>query len=352
MKLSPTRLLLACTLLLLCACGAHPTAPVDQKTDLITVRVARAGASAHQGEQVMTGTVRVKREILLAFKVGGIVQTVLVNEGDRVRQGQHLATLNMTQLQAQHDAAEASFIQARADYARATELLKQGWTTQQKMDAAEQALRSAKAQLASTGFDLTRAILVAPANGVVLRRQAEPGQTVAAGTPILTVADSSSGYVLRAPLSDQQLAGVKLGQRAHVSLTGLTSPSLDATVSQIGARSDDATGTFQVELTLPPVSGLKSGLIGDAHIRTSAASAPSRVSIAATALINGRADEAFVYVIDPQRKVAHARLIGVAGYTDDMALIGHGLKPGELIIVDGADRVRDGDRVTYAEPKS
>lgn len=357
MQLNPTRYfiirLLPVTLaLLLSACSAPVSKPVEQKSEPILVRVAHAAASNDQDEEVLTGTVRVKREIVLAFKVGGIIQSVQVNEGDRVQQGQRLATLNTTQLQAQHDAAEASYVQARADHARATDLLKQGWTTQQKMDAAEQALRSTRAQLASTSYDLARAVLIAPAAGVVLRRQAEPGQTIAAGTPILTVADSSSGYVLRAPLSDRQVARVKLGQRAQVRLGGLPSSDLHAKISQIGARSDDATGTFQVELSLPQVPGLKSGLIGDAVVALPAAGSNTKISIPATALVNGRADEAFVYVVDVQRKVARAHRLGISGYSDDVALIGQGLAPGDLVIVEGADRVRDGDRVTYAEPKS
>lgn len=323
---------------------------VDQtqtKPEGMPVRVQRIERAADDGEtQTVTGTVRAKREIALSFKLTGIVDTVEVQEGQTVHRGQRLASLTPNQFRASRDAAAASFAQAQSNFRRIARLQGKGWVTQADLETAQQALTSTRSQLASAQFDLLHATLFASADGVVLRRTVEPGQTVVAGEQVLIIADDQQGYVLRAPVADRQLGAIKRGQMAAVRVSALDPPEIAGRISQIGARSDDRTSMFEVEIALPSKQGLRSGLIGEARIMTPSSDSNAMMLVPASALVDGRADEAFVFVMSPKTHTVTHRLLNIARLTDSGALVAGGLNPGDLVVVEGADSLRDNQRVT------
>jgi RND family efflux transporter MFP subunit len=329
--------------MLLADCGAKPAPPPIAET-VVPVTLGVVAPAAGNGAIAVTGTVRLKRETALAFNTSGRVAAITVREGEMVRPGQMLARLDPTGLDAASRSAAADQVRARADYVRLAKLGAQGWVTKSRVESAQAAAAAASAKVDQTGFDVRFGRIVAPVGGIVLRRAFEPGQMVATGTPVVTIGETASGYVLRVALSDADLRRVRLGAGASVTLPALSSEPVAATVGEIAGRGDDRTGTFQVELRLAPHPGLRSGLIGDAVIHGSGGDGASGVSVPASAIFAARADEGFVYVYD--HGVVHARLVGVGALTDGGIAVSRGLVAGERIVVSGADRLRDGARVT------
>ena len=336
----------------LAACSDEGAAPIKAAaTEALPVRLATVGAAQDSAELHATGTVRLKRETALGFNTNGRLAQVLVLEGQGVRPGQLLARLDPTGVDAASEAARAEAVRAEADLKRLRKLAAEGWITKPRLEAAEAAASAARARVEQTGFDARFASIVAPTGAVVLRRQAEPGQMLSAGQPVVTIGELSSGYVLRIPMSDADLVRLRLGQTALVTIPALGAAPVAATVSEIGARGDDRTGTFQVELRLPKMPGLRSGLIGDAAIRAGAApgSAPATaLAVPATAVFAARADEGFVYVYDPAAGVVRARMVALGPIDDRGIVITRGLKPGERVVTSGPDRLRDGAPVKVA----
>lgn len=328
------------------SCG-KPAVPAAMP-EVITVTIAPASAAGGGGELAVTGTVRLKRETGLAFNTAGRIAAIIVREGEAVAAGQLLARLDATGLDAASEAAVADQTRARADYARLAKLGGQGWVTRSRVEAARAAAAAAAAKVKQTGFDVHFGRIVAPVAGVVLRRAFEPGQMVAAGMPVITLGETSSGYVLRAPLSDADLARLRLGQGAALTLRALSTAPVPATVSEIAARGDDHTGTFQIELRLASRPGLRSGLIGDAVVHGIAIGSVSGVTVPASAVFAVRADEGLVYVYDPARQTVRARLVGVGPLDDRGIAITHGLDAGTPVVVSGIDRLHDGARVIAA----
>ncbi len=226
-------------------------------------------------------------------------------------------------------------------------LLAQGWVTRTRMETAAASAAAARARVTQAAFDERLGRIVAPAAGVVLKRAAEPGQMVAAGTPVLTVGEVGSGYVLRLPLSDTDLAAIRLGQRAQVTLPALSPTPIPATVGEIAARGDDRTGTFQVELRLPAVPGLRSGLIGTARLAGKAASS-GPVAVPATAVVGARADEGLVFVYRRDSGTVAARVVQLGPVGDGSVVVTSGLAPGERVARTGVERLRDGMKVRLA----
>jgi len=343
--------------LLLAACSNEAPAAAPTREPVVPVTLATVVPASGDASLDISGTVRLKRETPLGFNTAGRIAAITVQEGDSVTRGQLLARLDPTSLAAASTSARAEAIRADADYRRLTGLFKKGWVTAPRVETARAAAAAARAQVAQAGFDVGLATIRAPSSGIVLRRPAEPGQMATPGQTVLILGERNSGYVLRVPLADADLDRVRIGQPAIVTLPALGPAPIAATISEIGARGDDSTGTFRVELALPQRPGLRSGLIGSARlpIRNSAGPDVGSVAIPASAVFSARADEGFVYVLDAAKGRVKLRQVALGPVRDAALTVTAGLKPGEQVVISGADRLRDGQGVavrTAARPKS
>jgi multidrug efflux pump subunit AcrA (membrane-fusion protein) len=120
-------------------------------------------------------------------------------------------------------------------------------------------------------------------------------------------------------------------------------------IIEIAGRADPGTGTFQVELALPAHPALRSGLIADVALPDSSPAA--RHSIPATALFGARADEGFVWVMDPKTRKVRARLVQIGRVTPDGVELVSGLARGEQIVAAGVDRLIEGAAVTPVQTR-
>ena len=325
-----------------CGGGSEPTKVSAEPAALVALAAAQSDSTA--GSMLLIGTVRAKRETALAFNTNGRIATILVDSGDRVSKGQLLAQLDPAAIGADDAAARAEAVRAEADLKRMTELNAKGWVAKSRVETAQATASSARARLASVAFNLRYSRIYAPSAGTVLKRQAEPGQIVAAGTPIVTVGEAGEGFVLRAPLSDNGLATVKVGQVATVSIPAVGAAPISGRVSEVAGRGDERTGTFDVEVALPAMPGLRSGLIGEARI-TAGGQPSGGVIIPASAIWQARADEGFVYVVDPATSVARSRIVKLGKLNDTMLVVTSGLNAGERVAISGIERIRDGGKV-------
>lgn len=322
--------------LVLAGCGAQskteaPSAPPQ-------VRIAQVGATLVAGQVEGVGTVALERETSLGFTSAGRIARVTVNEGDSVRGGQVLAALDSTTVGADLAAARAERERAAAEYARASRLLADGWVTRPRVESAKATLEAAEARVRASGFQQNNATIAAPGPGTVLSRLAEPGQVVAAGTPVLVLGERASGYVLRLPVADRDAARLRIGAPATVKLAAIDD-LLTGQVREIGGRADRATGTFAVEIALPDDQRLRSGQIGSATIVATGAS--PTLSVPPAAVFAPRAGQAFVYVYDEAARQVRLRRVSIADTTDATIQVTGGLAKGEWVATSRIDRLAD-----------
>jgi len=305
------------------------------------VRVAVVGAKQQATIISGVGTVALRRESSLGFTSAGRIARLTVNEGDVVRPGQVLAALDSTTVVADLNRARAERERAAAEFRRSGNLLAQGWITRPRFENAEASLRAADASVSAARFQATNATIVAPGGGIVLARLAEPGQVVAAGTPVLVIGEAKSGYVLRVPLSDRDAARLVPGVPATVTLAAMGNEPIVGKVIEIAGRGDRATGTFTVEIGLPADTRLRSGQIGSAAITSSGASVTA-LTVPATAVFAARAGEGFVYLVDRASRKVRLRRVSIGEATDGGIEVTGGLDRGELIATSRIDRLKDG----------
>jgi RND family efflux transporter MFP subunit len=282
-----------------------------------------------------SGLLAYKRETALAFAAPGVIETMTADVGDVVAAGKTLATLRRTTVGADSSEAEIARTTAERELQRVQTLHEKGFASDAALERAKLALERVRERLT----------IAAPASGVILQRAAERGQTVNAGAPVFVLGETSSGIVLLASVTAADAARVKAGDTVDVTLRGTERRT--GKVARIAARSTDGTGAFDVEVSLGDGAGLRSGEVGEVVIQSTTATegpATRTFIIPALSLIDARADQGMVYVVDAEG-VARRRSVVTGGVSGAGVVVLNGLAEGDRVIANGAAKVRDGDAV-------
>lgn len=327
-----------------CSGGGDAAAPAA-KDKVYPVSIAVVRPASTSSLITAAGTVRYRYETPLGFTTAGKIASIRFEEGDRVMPGALIAALDATQVGANLDSARAEQQRAQAELGRFQQLFEKGWVTKAQLERAEATARAATAQVSTAGFASGTSRILAPSGGIILARTAEPGQVVAAGTQIVVLGETSGGMVLRAPMIDSDIARLAPGMAATVRLSALPEGEIAGVISEIDARANPSSGAFEVTVALPANPALRSGQIGTAEFRVAAAPDAAGLAVPASAVFNVRADEGFVYLLDPKTSRVRARAVQIGRVDDKELIITGGLKPGDRIVSSGLVLLTDGAKV-------
>lgn len=334
--------LAAPALLAACAPQARAAQRASAEAPPVPVRVVPVEAGPVSRPIRAAGLVATKDGWDLSFKVGGLLARVEVREGDRVARGQVLARLDPTELAAGVRQAREAVGKARRDATRLAMLVAADSAPRIAADDTRTAQAVAEAQLAAAEFNLRHATLLAPDDGWVDRRLAEPGEVVPPGRPVLRVSGLGNGFVVRAALPDRDVLGLEPGRRATVTLDAAPERPLAARVTEVARTAARGTGTYEVELALdaPPGAPLLSGLTAKVEI---ARTVPAEGSVPLSAVVDGDGQAGSVFVV--AGGVAHRLPVRIALLQDDRAALASGIAGVGQVVTDGAARLADGTRV-------
>ncbi|HZX95167.1 MAG TPA: efflux RND transporter periplasmic adaptor subunit [Myxococcales bacterium] len=337
--------------LLACRKEAEPAAPPP-----MTVQVAKATRGDVAEVVEVSGELGAPPglDVKLGPLVAGRLGTVLVAEGDRVREGQVLARMDATPLRdsvsqghAQVEQARAQEQNAKAKLERAVKALDAGVAAAQEVDDGRLALAQAQAQartaaaaLSTARNQLGRSELRAPFAGVVAHVFAAAGEPVDANKPVIEVARLDT-VELRAPLAPQLAARVRAGQEAQMTADALPERTFSARVIAVAPMVDPATGAALVRLRCDNSDGaLRLGTFAHARIVIDVRRGVIRVPQAA--LLTGEGGAA-VEVVDAGKAVRAP--VQVVARDGQWAGITGGLKEGADVIVQGNYALPDGTPV-------
>lgn len=339
--LVPTTALLAASLL---ACREGHTQQARREAPPIAVHVAPV-QRVHKTRPVLgTGQLATKAEVRASFKVGGLIRTIDVEEGARIKRGQVLATLVTTEVDAGVEQARQAVVKAERDRERVAKLLEGRAATGSQLDDATTGLSVAKAQLRAAEFNRAHAVIRAPRDGRVLRRMAEAGELIGAGQPVLVLAGDDNDWVLRVGLADRDVVRLREQDAATLVFPAWPdAPPLQAKVSEIASAALPPLGLYEVELRVVPDGRvLKAGMIAHATI---APEAREQVAvIPAVALRDGDGRRATVWAPTADGKVTR-REVETAFFDGADVAIKRGLEGVDRVVTDGAAYLADGSRI-------
>jgi RND family efflux transporter MFP subunit len=330
------------------ACGGNDANPAVRDTatgdvsTAIPVRLAPVAEASAAQPITATGLVALRDEIALSFKIGGVVAQVSAREGQTVRAGELLATLDLREIDAQVAKARSAAAKAERDLARTSRLFTDSVATRQQLEDATTAAEIARADLETAGVNRQYARIVAPAAGVILRRHVESGEMVSTGAPVMTLGSRTSGTILRASLPDRDVVRVKLGDRAVVRLDTRAGNDLRGTVRQIAATTDPRTGTYAVEIAVDANAGLVSGMI--ARLEIHATDAERLRTVPVEALLEADGDRATLFALGPDGRAKRVS-VEVAFVRGELAGVRGGLGGVTRVVTDGAAYLNDGSAV-------
>ncbi|MHA6830038.1 efflux RND transporter periplasmic adaptor subunit [Ralstonia pseudosolanacearum] len=349
-------LLLGGTLLLAGCSKEQPKAPEVRPVRTMTVVSEQAAGTVE-----FSGDVRPRVESRLGFRVPGKIIARLVDVGATIRKGQVLARLDPTDLalaqqsaQAQLQAAKTDRDLAASDLKRFSELFAKGFISaaeqqrhQANYDAAQARYDQASAGYRNQSNQAAYATLEADADGVVTSVDAEVGQVVSAGQPVVRVAQTAEKEVVIG-IPEDQVDALRKSPDVRVKLWADPSRSLLGKVREIAPAADPVTRTYTVKITVPnPPPDLKLGMTAVATFVRPGGGADSGgmgVRVPITALLQEQGKNE-VWLYDAASQTVKPVPVTVGAPRDNVLLVTGGLSPGQTIVTAGVHLLKAGQRV-------
>ncbi|HQQ96684.1 MAG TPA: efflux RND transporter periplasmic adaptor subunit [Cyclobacteriaceae bacterium] len=319
------------------ACGPKAEVTnIEMPSELVPVTIMKLSRTPIRPVIPVSGQLTTDDETPLSFKTGGLVKRVTVKEGDVVRKGQLLATLDLTEIQAQVSQARLTFEKTQRDANRVARLHRDSVATLEQYQNSQTGLEIARRQLEAAEFNLTFSEIRAISDGFVLKKYVSDGQVVAPGAPILlTNGAHKSQWLLRAGLSDREWSMVIVGDSAEVRIDAVPDKVFKGVVTRKSEGADPMTGSFMVEVTTNdmPRAALAAGMFGRAQLRPSNMVLAWRIPY--DALLDGDATHGYVFVTN-DNQTAHKVKVGISGINKEFIEVTSGLEGAASLIVSGS----------------
>jgi RND family efflux transporter MFP subunit len=349
--------LLPIALLVGCSRPEAPPEPVR------AVKVMTVTASGLQAGLEFSGEVRPRIESRLGFRVAGKIIRRQAEVGQHVRAGAVLAQLDPQDYRLAAEAARAQVVAAAtnrdlaaADFRRYVKLKEQNFISGAELErrettlkAAQAQLDQAQAQLAEQGNQARYTNLVADVSGVITAIEAEPGQVVAAGTPVVRIAQDGPRDVLFA-VPEDKVQALKPGATVQVRPWAGNTEFIGQ-IREVAASADPVTRTYPIKVSLestdPPPLGATVTVVprGLGHAGQLA------IKIPTTALRQEGTGSA-VWVLDQATMTVKSQPVQVATADGNEAVIASGLQPGMLVVAAGVHVLAPGQKVTIWQPRT
>lgn len=319
------------------------TALVSKQNTSVAVRTAEVKTSVPDLEYVANGIFAPYQEISFPAENSGRVARVLVDEGSTVRVGQTLAVIEGDKLNIEVQNASAAYQTAQTDYQRYENAFKTGGVTRQQLDQAKLNLTNAKARLSQAQLNYGDATIKSSINGIVNKRNIEPGSVVSPGTVLFEIVNVSK-LKLKVTVNEQQVATLKLGTPVTVKASVFPDKEYTGKVTFIAPKAD-ASLNFPVEIEIAnnPNNELKAGMYGSAIFDSNGAKPQPVITIPRNAFVGG-VDNNQVFVVKDStaqlRKIVSGRIFG------EQVEVLEGLKEGEVVVTSGQINLQDGTTVS------
>lgn len=289
----------------------------------------------------------------LSFRIPGTVRDLLVKEGDRVTEGQLLAALDPTDYEIVARDAQATFDQAKNDFGRAQELVKDGFISRTDFDVKEAKFKNAGAALERAEQDVAYTRMTASFDGIVAARYVERFEEVQAKQPVLVLHDNTQ-LAVKVDIPETILLQLRPSEResqtrnrvrVNASFDSRPGEAFDLMLREIATRADAKTQTFEATFTMPVpedflvLPGMTATVTADL---TKVAHGDLVVRIPAAAVTADEVLKPFVWVVDEEAMRVHRQAVEVGRLAGWSIEITAGLVPGTRVVTAGVGYLAEG----------
>lgn len=330
---------LALLIILVAGCSNEPKvkSPANEK---IKVRVMKIGTTSAGIQLKYSGTVEAFQTIPLNFQITGIIERVSVDAGDQVKKGQILAVLDNTDLKNIYTTVLAKYNQAKDAYDRLKRVHEEGTLPEIKWVEMKTNLEQATSSLELAKSNLEKCNLLAPINGVVGRRNIEPGQIslnlASAAIEIVSI----DQVFIRIPVPENEVNTIGKGTKAGISVAAAGGCLFDGTVTSISPVADLISRTYTVKILVDnPRHLLKPGMVCDVSL--SPATESTALIVPYQSVSKDRNGNLYVYLVNPAGLQVKKQPVMVGRCIGSGIEITGGLTAGQTIVIGGMEKLSD-----------
>jgi len=321
-----------------------PSSPLDESS--IAVNLVPVLEIEHSLPIVSSGLIATETESRLSFKVGGVIKNVFVKEGQSVTKGQLLASLDLTEIDAQVSQAKNSLDKTKRDLERGQRLFRDSAATLEQIQNLQTATQVAEESFRIASFNRLYSTIHATNSGKVIRKFLNEGELATPGTPVLVVNSSAQNeWIVKIGLPDVDWVRVKLGDDAKIFVDAYPNVTLDAEVQTVNEGADALSGLYQAEVKVSPGKyKLASGLF--ARVEILPTTKVKLKGIPVEALVEGSGKNAHVFVVGSSKTAVNKIPVQVAYLNGTQAFISSGLENVQEVITSGSAFLTENSVIT------
>ena len=325
------------------ACGSKAERSPEQKPTatqadeaVVPIKLTPVSTVVRAEPVLASGLVSSAEEARLSFKVGGIINRMFVEEGQAVRKGQLLATLDLTEINAQVSQAQFATEKADRDLGRVKSLYADTAATLEQLQNATTGQNVAKQNLTIAQFNRSYAQIHSTVDGTVTRKVTNAGEYVAAGASVYLISSNRrSDWVVRVGVSDKDWARLRLGNWASIALDAYPDRTFSGTVSELAQAADPVNKLYEVEVRINPGAvKFAPGLF--AKVTLVPAQSRSYTVVPVEAIVEGNGKDGFVYVLADDKKHVRKTPVQIGFLDGDKVLLSNGLSGVKEVVTAGS----------------
>jgi RND family efflux transporter MFP subunit len=326
------------------SCGKKQEAKKAETEEILTVETQPVSRKSLSEPIIASGVLSSKSEMKLAFKTGGMIRRVYVQEGQSVKEGQLLAELDLSEIDAQVRQAKLGLEKSERDLERVKKLYADEATTLTNVQDATTGFDVAKQSVQVAEFNQKLSRIYAPVSGRILRKISEQGELITPFAPAFILGTGESAYIVNVGLADRDVVKVKIGDIANVYLDAYPNEAFQARITQIAQTVNPATGTFEAELQIQP-NGRKliSGFVAKAEISTG--KGVSTLAVPIESLVEAEGNKAFVFTYNATNQTVSKSSVTIGSIFGSNVAIISGISEGTEIVTKGANFLSDKAKV-------
>jgi multidrug efflux system membrane fusion protein len=329
-----TFILFAASLFTLTGCSDNKAQSINTE-DAVIVRTQPVEITDYTPSLEYSGSIATESEAKLSFKIGGVISKIYVKEGDHVSKGQLLATLDLTEINAQVQQAKQNVEKTSRDLSRIKNLFDDTAATLERYQNAQTQNSVANESLRIAQFNQQYAQIRATDNGTIIQKIMNEGELASTGSPVLVMnATSNNDWVVRFGVSDKDWALINRGDVASVEIDAYPNITFKGIVNKIAAAADAVSGTYEIEVkVLPEGKRFAAGLFATIKLKSGAQQKVSVIPI--EALTEADNKTGYVYLLNNDKTSVTKKQVQIAFIEKDKVVIRSGLENVSNVVTDG-----------------
>lgn len=326
-------------------CGkGEKTEEVKQEKKLPLVKVKTVEQTTFSDNFKVVGIIKPFATAKVSSEEGGLIVSLNKDKGSRVGKGEIVAKIKKDVELASYEQSEAQVELARMSYEKQKSLYEDNATTEIQYLTAKWQYEAAVRGLEILKQRLKTGWVRSPISGVVDEKFMNRGEMSAPGSPIMNIIDVSS-VKISAGVPEMYITKVKIGQSVSVTIDVLPGAQFEGKINYIAPALSGASRTFEIELVINNSDRLlKPGM--NANVQVSEFTVPDAIVIQQDLVVD-YGEEQYLFILEGD--IARKRVVKLGGRNDNMVLIESGLNAGDVLVIEGFQALKDGDKVQVVQ---